>query len=254
MKNFLHFVERGTGHTTPLVLLHGFGGSAGSWLAVQTALAGSRRVIAVDLPGHGGSRNHPANDYHGMAEAVIQTLDSIGIGHFHLAGHSMGGAVATTLALARQERVASLTLICPGGFGGLVNEQLMRRFANAITADELQEILSTFFAASSLVPRHVGAYLAAERADPAVTQRFDALLSAMLDGPHQLPVEKHRLAGLAVPVRILWGEQDEVQSAHTIDDLPPIVAVHRFKAAGHMVHVEAAREVAAILRLQMRGE
>lgn len=250
----LHVVERGQGAGEPLVLVHGFGGSAASWLAVQTALSGTRRVIAVDLPGHGKSRTHPAITYEGMAEAVVQTLDTLGIGRFHLCAHSMGGAVSTTLALAYPDRVASLTLIAPGGFGGLVNEKLMRRFANAVTADELQEIISAFFSATSLVPRHIGAHLASERADPAVPQRLDALLSAMLDGQHQRAVGKERLAELSCPVRILWGEQDEVQSDHTIANLPPVVAVHRFPHAGHMVHVEAAREVAHILRWQMRGE
>lgn len=254
MSGPLHMVERGTGTATPLVLVHGFGGSAASWLAVQTALSGTRRVIAFDLPGHGKSRAHPANTYEGMAEAVCETLDSLDIGRFHLCAHSMGGAVSTTLALNDPARIASLTLIAPGGFGGLVNEKLMRRFASAVTADELQEIISAFFSATSLVPRHIGAHLASERTDPAVPQRLDALLSAMLQGQHQRAVGKERLAELSCPVRVLWGEQDEVQSSHTIAHLPPTVAVHRFPQAGHMVHVEAAREVAQILRWQMSAE
>jgi len=252
--SLLHVVEQGNGTSTPLILLHGFGGDAGSWLSVQTALAGTRRVLALDLPGHGRSRAHPANDYAGMAQAVLATLDHLAITRFHLAAHSMGGAVASVLALAHQERIASLTPVCPGGFGGLVNERLMRRFASATTADELQEVVSAFFAASSLVPRHVGAHLAIERADPAVNERLGALLTAMIDGPHQVPAGKERLGELTCPVRVIWGDQDEVQSAHTIAGLPPLVGVHRFAAAGHMVHVEAAREIAQILRFQLREE
>ena len=250
----LHVVIRGEGEATPLILLHGFGGEAASWLAVQTALTGRRKVLAFDLPGHGQSRDHPANSYDDMAQAVIEQLTNFSISRFHLAAHSMGGAVATTLALQHPDQIASLTLLCPGGFGGLVNEALIHRFARATDAVELQTLLASFFGKTSMVPRHVGQHLAAARTDPAVAKRLTELLNAMIDGPHQIPVDKQRLGDLPCSVRVLWGEQDQVQSAHTIADLPPYIALHRFAAAGHMLHVEAAREVAHILRLQMQGD
>lgn len=254
MNRPLYWVSQGEGDGTPLVLLHGFGGEAASWIAVQTALAGRRQVFAIDLPGHGKSRFHPANGYSGMAQAVIDTLDHLSVQRFHLAAHSMGGAVATTLALNASSKIASLTLICPGGFGGLVNEKLMHRFATSTSANELQDIMSQFFSARSIVPRHLGAHLAAAREEPAVTERLNVILSAMLDGPHQVPAGKERLHELACSIRVLWGDHDQVQSEATIANLPSQVALHRFADAGHMVHVEKARQVAHILRLQMLGE
>lgn len=250
----LHIVERGAGAATPVVMLHGFGGDAASWLALQTAIGLNRRTLALDLPGHGKSRDHAGKPYDGMAAVVAETLDMAGVSRCHLVAHSMGGAVATTFALSAPERIASLTLAAPGGFGGLVNARLMRRFASATDAAELQAIVEQFFGTESPVPRLVGAHLAAERADPAITLTLTRILDQILDGAHQVPVPKARLGEVDYPVRLLWGEEDRVQTDDTIRNLPPTVALHRFPRAGHMVHVEATREVAAILRLQMEHD
>ena len=94
----------------PVVLLHGFGGDLNNWLFNTDKLAERRRVYALDLPGHGeSSKDVGAGDLEAFAEALGGFLDAVGAARAHLVGHSMGGAVALTYALAHPDRVASLT-------------------------------------------------------------------------------------------------------------------------------------------------
>ena len=94
----LHYVEQGEG--TPVVLIHGAGGSAvGNWFAngIGPALAATNRVIGIDMRGHGLSEDGPRSGQGVMAKDVVEFLDQQGIEQAHIGGYSMGGGV--TLAL-----------------------------------------------------------------------------------------------------------------------------------------------------------
>jgi pimeloyl-ACP methyl ester carboxylesterase len=104
------------GEGRPVVLLHGLGGAAANWGEVTADLAASYRVLAVDLPGHGGSAAPPADA--GMdwfAESVARVLDAEGLSGAIVGGHSFGGHVAMHLALRRPDLVGALLLVAPAG-------------------------------------------------------------------------------------------------------------------------------------------
>lgn len=92
-----------------LVLIHGVGMNGAIWQPQMAALAAGHDVIALDMPGHGGSLLPPdpptLDDY---ADAVIGLLDALGIETAALVGHSMGALVATHTALAHPDRVSRL--------------------------------------------------------------------------------------------------------------------------------------------------
>ena len=98
-----------TGSGSPLVLIHGVGMNATIWQPQIAALAARFDVIAMDMPGHGGSLLPPAgatlDDY---SDAVIGLLDGLGILQAALVGHSMGALVATHTALCHPSRVLRL--------------------------------------------------------------------------------------------------------------------------------------------------
>lgn len=103
------WLEAGTG--PPLVLVHGAGGSADLWQPQLDGLGDIARVIAPDLPGHGPERGRGGQSIVAYADWLAGFLDALGGGPVVLVGHSMGGAIAQTLALARPERLAGLILV-----------------------------------------------------------------------------------------------------------------------------------------------
>ena len=74
------------------------------------------------------------------------SLDALGIERAHLVGHSLGGAVAATLAAEHPERVASLTLIAPAGLGEEINGEFIDGFVAAESRRELKGVLERLFA------------------------------------------------------------------------------------------------------------
>src|SRR5690606_18296524 len=130
-------------------------------------LAEHRATIAYDLPGHGGSLNYPgAGSAKTAANAVLDDLRSRGIERAHLVGHSMGGAVASLVALFDAKRVASLTLLAPGGFGPDINRRLLTRYAAAETREQLTACLEAMTGWYSPVPEETVEHLLTARAVP----------------------------------------------------------------------------------------
>jgi pimeloyl-ACP methyl ester carboxylesterase len=116
----LHVLELGAAASAdqlPIVLIHGASGNLEELrLAIGQRLAASRRVILLDRPGHGWSERpggvadaSPAR----QAALIAAVLDRIGVARFVLLGHSLGGAVASALALAFPTRVVGLVLLAP---------------------------------------------------------------------------------------------------------------------------------------------
>lgn len=106
--------DEGDGRDPPVLLLHG--GSIDhallSWGPVIPVLARSRRVIAPDWPGYGGSEGLARP--HGVHDLVVwlrALFDTLGLARADVVGISMGGAAALGLALTARERVRSLVLV-----------------------------------------------------------------------------------------------------------------------------------------------
>jgi pimeloyl-ACP methyl ester carboxylesterase len=112
----LRFFAGGEGE--PVVLVHGLAGSAANWAELLPELAERHRVVAVDLPGHGGSE--PPRTGAGVtdfADAVAGVIELEGAGPALLVGHSFGGLVVLRLAHRRPELVRGLLLVAPAGIG-----------------------------------------------------------------------------------------------------------------------------------------
>ena len=104
-------VDRGSG--PPIVLLHGLGNNHNSWTYVLDELDPERnRIVALDLLGFGDAPR-PDVEYTAEvhADAVIETLDGLGVTDAVVAGHSMGCIVAAAVATKRPDLVNRLVLL-----------------------------------------------------------------------------------------------------------------------------------------------
>lgn len=250
MSPILPHVARGPEGRPPIVFLHGFAGDHETWIGQLIGLETRRRAIAFDLPGHGAALDWPQVGHAGIAaEAVIGSLAAMGIERFHLVGHSMGGATATIVAfkLAEAGRVASLTLVAPGGFGPEINTRLLRRFAAATDEHEIHALLEQFFGFEKPVPLAAARRMAQARRDPQVTATLSKIAEAILDGQRQKSFDLAKLAELPHAVRLIWGDQDRVLPLRQTQNVPGVVAVHVFPGVGHMPHLEVAREVTRLV-------
>jgi pimeloyl-ACP methyl ester carboxylesterase len=111
-------VYRVAGSGPPVVVIHGMINSSRHWEAVARRLAGSHRVIAPDLIGHGDSAT-PRGDYSlgAHAASIRDLLAAIGIESATIVGHSLGGGVAMQFFYQFPQRTDRLVLISSGGLG-----------------------------------------------------------------------------------------------------------------------------------------
>lgn len=248
MTSSLYCAEQGIGSRT-IVLLHGFGACHDVWRDVVAVLAPLARTLAYDLPGHGLSLDFPgAGPAKIAARAVLADPAVRAARRIHLVGHSMGGAVATLMALIEPAKVASLTLLAPGGFGPEINGPLLRRYA---AASDLPEILACLEAMSGPgSPPALGtAHMLHEMRDrPGQLEKLVEIAGAMTRDDRQGVIPRDQLDTLSMPAMAVWGSDDPVLPSTQADDLPPHFHVHHVLSAGHMLIEEAPDLVARIIQ------
>ena len=116
-----------------LVLIHGWCGSAGHWDLIAPALSRDHRLLIVSHPGFGGTAEPPKSGQtvRAMGLAVAMLIVELDISDAVLIGHSMGGPIATEVAIAVPERVAGLigldTLSDRGYYGRVPDDEIRRR-------------------------------------------------------------------------------------------------------------------------------
>lgn len=250
MVSSLYVAERGAGPKT-VVLLHGFGGCHEIWREVTATLAPAIRTLAYDLPGHGLSLDFPAGGpARTAARAVLADLAARGIARVHVAGHSMGGAVATLMALAEPETIASLTLLAPGGFGPEINGPLLRRYA-AADRREIRTCLAAMSGQQSPPPERIVGVLAEVRRRPGQLRKLIEISAVMTRDERQGVIPREQLDTLDMPVMVVWGTDDPVLPVIQADGLPTHFHIHHVLDAGHMLVEEAPGVVAQAVRRNM---
>jgi pyruvate dehydrogenase E2 component (dihydrolipoamide acetyltransferase) len=245
----IRFRRMGTGDATPIVptpivMVHGFAGELLTWAANQGPLSARRPVIALDLPGHGGSsKDLGPGGVPGLAEALLAFLDALGIARAHLVGHSLGGAVVLQAALAQPARAASLTLIAPGSLGAQANTGFIDRLLTADDPETLAAALRPLYADPSPITAALGELVLTVMRAPGTRPTLRRLADQCFIAGAQRLVLRDRLMELTMPIKVLWGMNDVILPAHHGWGLPGTVALHLFPGQGHMLPIEAAAEV-----------
>jgi pyruvate dehydrogenase E2 component (dihydrolipoamide acetyltransferase) len=228
----------------PVVLIHGFGADLGSWMFNQPFLAQRRGTVALDLPGHGGSaKDVGPGDRDMMTAAVVDTLAALGIERAHLVGHSLGGAVAAAVAIGHPALVASLTLIAPCGLGPEINQAFIEGFVRGQRRKDFADLLPLLVVDPTLVSRQmIEDVLRYKRLDD-VPEALAAIARAWFAGGRQSVQLAAELAGLTMPLQVIWGAHDRIIPSSHADAVTGRGVVHILGGSGHLPHMEQANEV-----------
>ena len=246
----LRYLTLGEGDSVPVLLLHGFGADLNTWMFTQPALADGRQVIALDLPGHGGSgKQLDRADAESLAAIVEHALNALGIERLHLVGHSMGGGIAISFAVREPERVATLTLISSAALGPERNAAFIEGFVRAARRREAIEALNLLVHDPALVSRTmIEDVLRYKRLD-GVPEALAAFAEEWFPGGRQRVVLGDAVAVLKLPVQIIWGREDRIIPVAHAEALASRVPVHILEQTGHLPHMEKAGEVNRLIKM-----
>lgn len=239
----LHYFEAaGTGHLPPVLLLHGIGSQASDlYLLTEQLRPRFRKVIALDLPGHGYSevavdKLPLAKVEAGFMQAMDQLLAQEPAIVF---GNSFGGWQALNYALHRPGRVRSLVLISPAGavLGAQQFARLQRIFAHD-TLHDPDSLVRIFFNQPPLWGGVASTYIKTRFERPALR----ALMAGFSPETH---LEPEALSRLPMPILLIWGKQDRLFPSEVSffkQHLPPSTQVLEPAHFTHNPYVEAGME------------
>lgn len=250
----------------PLVLLHGFGSDGRAWAPLAEQLAADWRVIAIDLPGHGGTPFPASSSWNlpATARALTALLPELDHRPKVVLGYSLGGRLALHLALEKACRGHLRAMVLVGASAGLPAAQARadRVAADALWIERLGHDWPGFWTAWDQQP-----VFATRRALPSFTRAFadwvrqgqapGQLAAAMAAfGLGRMAPLHERLAQIHLPVSVLVGERDEKFRALAQELLGGLPAA-RFSVApgaGHDVPLEAPSAILDALRDLFTGD
>ncbi len=257
----LFYVLAGPATGTRLVFLHGLGGTQSTWQMVLPHLAEHFRVCALDLPGHGQSdKPAPAQtDYSlgSLASGVAQAMETLRLTPAVLIGHSLGGAVALTLALQHPDRVRALVLVDSLGLGNEINPELLDHIEAQPSQEEARKLLDLFFYDKRHVLDSGVEDLYHQQQSPGTHEAVRAVATGTMNRSGQLTNLPERLGDVSAPVLVLWGAEDQVIPARHATSASERLRGAQMKilaGAGHVPQIEQAEQFTQVLEDFLRAQ
>ncbi len=227
-----------------ILLIHGSGVSARYWGAQLRGLAGHARVLAPDLPGHGESDPGDAADVEQYADVVALALDALAAGPVVAVGHSLGGAIAMSLAARRPHLTSALVLLSSctrlPDSGGAV-ERLLTALPGPVRKLVFFSIARRILFAPGASSEAVRLGMREIRACPPDTIARDVRIAKAMDLTNEA-------AALRLPTLVLCGSLDRVTPPALSEQLAGVIAGSRLTiipGAGHMLPLEVPDRVNA---------
>ena len=234
----------------PVVLLHGLNDSHLTWRQVAPALALDRRVLVLDLPGHGLSDRPDAGyELAWYARIVAAWFEVLGFEpgeQVDIVGHSLGGGIALMLLQVCRARIRRLVLAAPGGLGKEIFFLLrlasipwvVERFGQPFMALGTRLALRRWRA--KLPIGHI-AELSAMNSRRGTARAFSRTVRGLMNWSgqhHSFYRRAHEIADFP-PIAVLWGDRDAVLPlAHgkTLARVMEGVRLTELNGCGHYLH------------------
>ncbi len=238
---YYHLFQGGEGESTPVVLIHGAGGNHLHWPPEIRRLPDCR-VFAIDLPGHGKSRGRGHQTIDAYAQSILDWMESIHLSRAVFVGHSMGGAIAQTLAYKHPEHVVALGLVGTGA-RLRVSPLILENTASPATFPTAIKTIIEWSFSPQANARLVE--LAARRmAETRQTVLYGDFLACntfdLMDS----------VAKIRLPALVVCGDQDRLtplRYSQYLADQIPNARLQIVPDAGHMVMLEQPQRVATAL-------
>ncbi|RJP88268.1 MAG: alpha/beta hydrolase [Desulfobacteraceae bacterium] len=240
-----------TGGTGPdMVLVHGFGGDKDNFVRFARSLTKRYHLIIPDLTGYGESTKDMKVLYDVLSQAsrFHEFIKFLGLKSFHLAGHSMGGAIVGTYAAQYPEMVKSLLLISPAGVSSAPDSELMMMLKQGMNpfivsnSSDLDKLLALNFYHMPFIPRPVRLLYASNLA--ANQDLMKKTVKDLTSVPFSLENEVRQYPG---PVLVMWGDQDRIlhfKGGEILEKAHPGVVLKIIQNCGHLPMVERPKETA----------
>ncbi|OGO01613.1 MAG: hypothetical protein A2Y90_00915 [Chloroflexi bacterium RBG_13_52_12] len=234
------------GQGEPLVVIHGGGGDARSWLLNIQELAEKYTVYAPDLPGYGGSQ--PLDGVYYIPELVgfiERFAANLGLEKFHLMGHSLGGGIALNFALKFPNKITKLVLVsslCLGSeIAFWVRLFSLPAFIRSIGSVTMGVLKGVKWVVKQLNPGEIIMQLS-----PAAMTVGGSITTFR----QQTLILEKWLPEVKMPTLLVWGGRDPivpVMQAYRAAKVIPDCQVEVFKNRGHNVHRDELKKFSSIL-------
>jgi pimeloyl-[acyl-carrier protein] methyl ester esterase len=228
-----------------VVLLHGWGSTAGVWKELRTRLSQRLRVSAPDLPGYGSSTARAPCTVESMADAIARSAPR----RCHVVGWSLGGLVALAWAMAAPEQVGRLALIATTpsflqrpGWPEAMAEETFAGFEAALAADPAGA-LRRFVSLQSQDDEQ--ARSVARRLRDTMAPAAAALLGAGLLVLRSTDL-RARLRSVRAPALVLHGSRDRLVPAAAGERLSRLLPAARYLAVPGAAHAPFLSDPAAV--------
>lgn len=217
-----YYLEGGPRDAPVVLLIHGFGTDKDSWLLYVRHFTRRYRVIAPDLPGFGQAPKDPDAGYTAGAQArhLRAFVDALGLERFHLAGISMGGLISALYALEHPEQVASLVLFDNAGVDIDAISPLRQQVDDGKnplvvrSTEEFDAMIELITWKPPWVPGAFKRYFLDQVGPNA--ELHDRIFWGLVEEFESEPLNA-RLGELTMPTLIIWGRQDRLFPASTVD-------------------------------------
>lgn len=243
----------------PLVLLHGFLGDASDWEKLAHELEQEFYLIAVDLPGHGGSKDVQLdieNAFSDFSEWLSKTLSQLGMTHYSILGYSLGGRLAMNHAMNHPEAVDKL--LVESAHPGLeqdadrhARQESDQAWAEKFRSEPLAEVLQSWY------HQPVFADLNCQVRDSLMLHRCKINQSgqALADTLEAFSLSRQpafwgSLADTSTMIHYFHGDRDlKFQDiALRLQGLVSSADIHKVEHSGHNIHREQPEVMAKVIR------
>ncbi|QMU76740.1 alpha/beta fold hydrolase [Streptacidiphilus sp. PB12-B1b] len=237
----LHHLRTGPRGGVPVVLLHPAGLDLGYWDRHIAALRPAYDVVALDLPGHGGSPGGPRDwPLERVTATVAAFLRGLGIPAAHVVGISVGGMIAQSLALAEPELVRSLVLIGTAASFSEEGRAAIRDRARQARTEGMEAMLPATFARWFTSQALTDRPELIDRATTTLLADDPQVHAAVWDMVAELDLAP-RLGRIACPTLVLVGESDPstpLAAARELTDGITGARLHTLPDASHLAPLE----------------